>query len=280
MNPTFVSLITPPEEITDGAYWFIFHNHRLLIQNQGDNTNVPFLANISNLDLPIIRTHYMGYVAGDPKWHCFVGEIVEDVALPEGMAFVGLRSLYNQIGDEMFWLGGRAVQIVDWDRTHQFCGRCGQETEYASDRGKKCPNCGLSSYPKLSPAIIVSITRNDGAELLLARGARHPSGFYSVLAGFVEPGETLETCVRREIMEEVGLDVKNVRYFGSQPWPFPNSLMIAFTCEYAGGEIVMQEEEIADAGWFTPNNMPQVPPSLSISRALIDDFVANWRDGA
>ena len=180
----------------------------------------------------------------------------------------------------MFWLGGRAVQIVDWDRTHQFCGRCGQETEYANDRGKKCPNCGLSNYPKLSPAIIVSITRDNGNELLLARGSRHPAGFYSVLAGFVEPGETLEMCVRREIKEEVGLDVKNIRYFGSQPWPFPNSLMLAFTCEYAGGEIVMQEDEIADAGWYTPENMPKVPPPLSISRALIDNFVANWREGA
>jgi NAD+ diphosphatase len=137
----------------------------------------------------------------------------------------------------------------------------------------------LTSYPRISPAIIVAVTRRfeDGMRILLARNHRFPPGRYSVIAGFVEAGETLEECVRREVEEETGIQVDNIRYFGSQPWPFPNSLMIGFTAEHAGGEIVIGAGEIADAQWFAPDALPLLPPKISIARRLIDDFVARWR---
>ena len=143
------------------------------------------------------------------------------------------------------------------------------------ERAKKCPNCGLITYPRISPAIIVRVDRViDGVpHLLLARNGRWRSGWYSVLAGFVEPGETLEECVHREVFEEVGIRLKNVSYFGSQPWPFPNSLMLAFTAEYASGNIVLEEEEIEDANWFTVETLPNLPSRMSIARRLVDDFV-------
>jgi NAD+ diphosphatase len=191
------------------------------------------------------------------------------------MALMGLRRLYGRLDESLIWLAGRAVQLVDWERTHQFCGRCGAPTHTApNERVKLCPHCGHTSYPRLSPAMIVRVTREgrNGREILMARNKRAKIPMYSVLAGFVEPGETLETCVRREVREEVGVEVENIRYFGSQPWPFPNSLMIAFTADYAGGEIVLQESELVDAQWFTADNLPPYPPPMSIANRLIEDF--------
>jgi NAD+ diphosphatase len=196
------------------------------------------------------------------------------------LQFAGLRQLFNRLPTNQLWLAGRAVQIIDWDRTHQFCSRCANPNEIlAHERAKKCPNCGLTTYPRISPAIIVRVDRIiDGVpHLLLARNGRWRRGWYSVLAGFVEPGETLEDCVHREVFEEVGLRLKNVRYFGSQPWPFPNSLMVGFTAEYASGEIVLEEEEIEDAHWFTAETLPNLPSSMSIARRLVDAFVAEVR---
>jgi NAD+ diphosphatase len=205
---------------------------------------------------------------------CYAAEVAEDAEAPAGWKFEGLRRLYGALPEALFWVAGRAVQIVDWDRTHQYCGRCGAPTGYRqSERARECPSCGLISYPRISPAIIVLVER-DG-RLLLARSHRHPAGFYSVLAGFVEPGETLEEAVRREVQEEVGLEIADIRYFGSQPWPFPNSLMIAFTCRYAGGEIQVDPAELEDAGWYTAEALPNVPPPPSIARQLIDQFVAH-----
>jgi NAD+ diphosphatase len=139
------------------------------------------------------------------------------------------------------------------------------------ERAKICPKCGLVAYPRLSPAVIVAVLRDNC--ILLAHSHRFPAKFYSVLAGFVEPGETLEECVEREVYEEVGIRVRAIRYFGSQPWPFPDSLMIAFTANYAGGEIRIDHSEIADANWFSANDLPHIPPKISIARQLIDWFL-------
>ena len=134
-----------------------------------------------------------------------------------------------------------------------------------------CPACRITNYPRLSPSIITLVHRED--EVLLARNQRFPEGMYSTLAGFVEPGESIETTVRREVREEVGVDVRDLRYLGSQPWPFPNSLMLGFHAEYAGGNIVLQEEEIADARWFPVDELPDIPGSIAISRWLIDAWL-------
>ncbi len=185
----------------------------------------------------------------------------------------GLRGLYGVIDEEIWAVAGRAVQIVEWERAHRFCGACGTPTEpLAGQRARSCPSCGHLAFPRLSPAVIVLVRR--GHEALLARGRGFPEPMYSCVAGFVEPGESLEEAVVREVREETGIEVRDVRYFGSQPWPFPHSLMIGFTAEYAGGEIDVEEEEILDAGWYPPDDLPLVPPPLSIARRLIDDWRA------
>jgi NAD+ diphosphatase len=276
MTQTFFSAVPPPSNLAEPAYWFVFRGYKLLVSVEKDGVSLPRLIIPAELDIRPTRQQYLGYLENGRLIHCYSCEVDETYEAAEGMEFRGLRSLYGQLDEDMFWLAGRAIQIVDWDRTHQFCSRCGANTEtMPKERAKQCPNCGFTSYPRLSPAIIVRVERSGdaGPEILLARSVRHPSGMYSVLAGFVEPGETLEECVRREVREEVGIDLKNIRYFGSQPWPFPNSLMVAFTADYAGGDIVLEEEEMADAGWYRPDALPPIPPSISIARQLIDSFL-------
>lgn len=268
-NSNFVSLVTPPDQQIETAWWFVFRNGGLMVQIEEHSATVPLTADITAINLEPIRQQYLGHLNGR---HCYSAEVPGEMEAPEGWTFQGLRRLFGLLPEEMFWAAGRAIQIVAWDRDHQYCGRCATPTEtIPTERAKQCPNCGLHSYPRLSPAIIVLIER--GNEILLARSHRHPPDRFSVLAGFVEPGETLEEATAREIYEEVGIRVKNIRYFGSQPWPFPNSLMIGFTCEYAGGDIVLEEAEMAEAGWFTVDTLPRIPGSISISRQLIDWFI-------
>jgi NAD+ diphosphatase len=282
MNIQFISRITQTEDAANSpAYWFIFSGFKVLVHAADGQAALPLLADVAELgdtadSTNLGQPHYMGYIDGEQPIHCYAAELQSEVLVPEGMVFQGLRWLYGRINEDLLWLAGRAVQIIDWDRTHQFCSRCGTPTKImAHERAKKCPNCEFITYPRLAPAVIVRVDRltENGPRILLARNHRFPAGFYSVLAGFVEPGETLEECVRREIKEEVGIDVKNIRYFGSQPWPFPHSLMIAYTAVYAGGDLVLEPEEIDEAEWFAADNLPQIPPPMSISRRLIDDFV-------
>jgi NAD+ diphosphatase len=188
----------------------------------------------------------------------------------EGFAFMGLRSLFGRLDDNLLAIAGRAFQIADWARMHQFCGVCGAPTaRITGERAMKCV-CGHVSYPRIAPAMMVLVKRGDA--ILLARSALVPAGGrMSALAGFLEPGESAEDAVHREVREEVGLEVKDLRYFGSQSWPFPGSLMIAFTAEYAGGDIQCDTSEIAEARWFGPGDpLPELSPHQSISRALID----------
>jgi NAD+ diphosphatase len=185
-----------------------------------------------------------------------------------------LRSLHGVLSDEEWNIAGRATQLLEWQRDHQFCGRCGGPNDALSDtRAMRCPADGTTVFPRLSPAVIVLIERPDG-RCLLGRNRGWDIPMYSTLAGFVEPGETLEDTVHREVFEEVGVRVDNVRYFGSQPWPFPNSLMLGFVAEWVGGEIAVDGEEVIDAQWFRPDDLPMIPPPMSIARELIDDWLA------
>ena len=171
----------------------------------------------AELGLPVLRQHYLGRL---DSWDCYTVELAEGIIPPEGMTFEGLRQVYGRMDEDLFWVAGRAVQIIDWDRTHQFCGRCGIRTKlHPTERAKECPQCGLLYFPRLAPAIIVLVER--GHEMLLARARRFPTAMYSTIAGFVEPGESLEEAVVREVKEESGITVRDIRYFGSQPWPFP-----------------------------------------------------------
>lgn len=277
MTTTFIPAITPHSDNAEPAYWYIFNGFRLLVHSGGSDLQVPLVMDSAELPVDLLRKQFLGYLQQDDMMiRCYSGEVADDAQSPPGMTFLGLRQLFSRLDDMTLSIAGRAVQIKEWDRTHQYCGQCGSTvTQIAYERAKRCPQCGHTTYPRLSPAIIVSVERaaGSGTELLLARNQRHPKSFFSVLAGFVEPGESLEECVRREVCEEVSIDVENIRYFGSQPWPFPNSLMIAFTADYAGGEIILEEEELAEAGWFRADELPMVPPPISIARQLIDAFV-------
>jgi NAD+ diphosphatase len=203
---------------------------------------------------------------------CYAVSLQADTAPPAGMAFQPLRPLAGLLDERLFRIVGRAVQLVEWDETHRFCGRCGSPTErLAEERARRCQACGHTAYPRIAPAVIVRITR--GEELLLARGRRWTEPMYSLVAGFVDPGESLEETVAREVREEVGIDVDCIRYLASQPWPFPHSLMLGFEAEYAGGAIRIAEDELMDAGWYSVAALPPLPPQYSIARRLIDEWV-------
>jgi NAD+ diphosphatase len=212
------------------------------------------------------------YLGGLDDAPCFARMLEDGEAAPEGTRPVALRQLFGALPDLDFGIAGRALGVTAWDRDHRFCGRCGAATERSpTERVRTCSRCGHGAYPRLSPAIIALVERDGRA--LLARNPRFPLPFFSTLAGFVEVGETLEDAVAREIHEEAGIAITDIRYFGSQPWPFTGSLMIGFTARWAGGEIVADPDEIADAEWFAPGELPRIPPKLSIARELIDDFV-------
>ena len=245
--------------------YFAFRGRDLLVRDDGGRALLPDAEAWAGLALAALRENEL---VGD----AIAVELADDAQPPDGMAFDTLRRLYGRLDEPSFAQALRAVQIVEWDRGNQFCPRCARPVERVpGEFAKRCPECRTSAYPRLSPAVIMLVHRGD--RVLLARNARFNLPMYSTLAGFVEPGETLEEAVQREIREEAGIEVKDLRYFGSQPWPFPDSLMIAFTAAYAGGELRADPAELTDAGWFTVDEMPRVPPRISIARRLIDSWV-------
>jgi NAD+ diphosphatase len=271
--PGFVPLIAPSAPVEGEAWWFVFRGNTILVKRDPTRVELPFVAHPQALGLDPLRTQYLGTLDGR---HCFSAECPEDAEPPDDLHFAGLRSLFGVIDDATFLLAGRAVQIVDWDRSHRFCGRCGTPTERKeNERSRACPSCGQTHYPRLAPVAMALVRR--GRELLLARSPHFPPNMMSALAGFVEPGESLEECLIREVHEEVGVIVNNLRYFSSQPWPFPHSLMVAFHCDYVSGDITPQEGEIEAADWFTPEQLPVLPHRLSIARRLIEDALAELR---
>jgi NAD+ diphosphatase len=228
---------------------------------------------LAELETEPLRTLYLGTLDGA---HCYAAEVAPGLAAPAGMAWQGLRALFSVLEDAHLDLAGRAVQLLDWDRNHRFCGRCAAPTVSKDDeRARVCPSCRLTVYPRISPAVMALVRRER--QILLGRGPHFPPGMFSALAGFAEAGETLEQCVAREVLEESGVETTNIRYVGSQPWPFPNSLMIAFVCDYAGGELRPQDGEIEEVAWFDIDNLPRLPGRISIARHLIETAVAELR---
>ena len=209
---------------------------------------------------------------------CFVYSLPESFSIPETAVLLTIRQLFGRVDDDFYTLAGRAIQILNWDRSHRFCSFCATPlVEQPGEIAKICPSCSTMSYPRLSPAVIMTVENGD--EILLGRSPHFPKGMYSTLAGFVEPGETLEQAVVREVREEVNVQVDHVSYFASQPWPFPHSLMVGFTARYARGDIVLDPVEIEDARWFSRESMPKLPSPMSIARKLIDDFILRSRVG-
>ena len=272
--PLFTSSCRLPNIGREG-WWFLFHGDQLLVRKRGESAEIPFLTDPEELRLLPSRKQFLGMLDGKP---CFTAELEEPIGFGES-EYRTIRSLLGHLPEEMFALAGRAFQVMDWERSHRFCGKCGMPTEpMADERAMTCPACGIQYYPRIAPAVIVAVVR-DG-KILLAHARRFPSVFFSVLAGFVEAGETFEECVHREIREEAGIEVENIRYFGNQPWPFPNTLMVGFTAEYAGGDLVIEEKELTQAAWFEPQEVLrlQIPRHGTIARQLIDWFLAEHGD--
>lgn len=267
----FIPKVTPPSERESEAVWFAFQNGQLLMFEDADGCLVPQLQEFSTLGIPVESEHYLGTFHGQD---CYALSISADIELPEHYFLQEMRRLAMEVDESLFSLAGRAIQVIQWDRDHQFCSRCGTLTQqHQTDRAKLCPSCGYTQYPRISPCIITLITR--GEYILLGRSPNWPLDMFSTLAGFVEPGETLEEAVHREVMEEVKISITDLEYMGSQPWPFPHSLMVGFYAVYQDGEIEVDGVEIEDAQWFHVSALPRVPPKGSISRTLIDNYISS-----
>lgn len=259
----FVPLLAP--RAAPHVWLFAFRGAELLIREA--DLALPDAAAAAALGIDVAQALPVGLL-GDI--YCAAAVVERDAPAPPGYAFTGLRRLFGAMDEERLAVAGRASQIAEWARTHRYCGVCATPMQrVAGERCFKCPACGHVGYPRISPAMMVLVKR--GNAILLARHARLPTSRFTALAGFVEPGESIEDAIHREVFEEVGLRVRDLRYFASQSWPFPHSLMIAFTAEYAGGELAPDRDEIVDARWFGPDDeLPEIPPPVSIAAALID----------
>ncbi len=262
---TFQPAIVPPAESSPLCWSFTFVEGQLLLVD-GDEG----LAPGAPVDAGV--RHYLGRFEGLDAW------AQRADAVPPGWRRVPLRAAMMAMPAAQMEVAARAAQLIEWDRSHRYCGVCATPTDRVDhERARRCPACAHTAYPRVTPAMMVLVWRPG--EVLLARAPHFAQGMYSALAGFVEAGETLEQCVERETAEEVGVQITDLRYQGSQSWPFPHSLMLAFTARWTGGEIVPQAGEIEDAQWFALDALPKIPPRFSISGHLIRDTVTVLQAG-
>lgn len=262
-----------PAQVDGEVACCLFHGNRVFVARDDGRPVLP-RVDIEAYGIRLDAAHYLGTLDDKP---CYGMALPRGAALPEGLELLGMRALILE-GDELVaGIAGQAFQLLEWARTHRHCGSCGQPTlPHAADRAVECPDCKLVFYPRISPVIMALVYREN--ELLLTRKAGYAPGRYTVVAGFVEAGESLEQCLAREVKEEVGVDIRNPRYFGSQPWPFPNSLVMAFSAEWAGGEVVPDGAELEEARWFSIDALPDLPEAVHISRQLIDGTLAHLRN--
>ncbi|MGD9948892.1 MAG: NAD(+) diphosphatase [Desulfobulbus sp.] len=247
----------------DSGFFILRYKNNILTNTSGDHAHI-FPFGYASDFVQVEKVLNAGEWQGLP---CFTADI--DTLPTQPLKLVPLRRIHGLAGPEAFSLVGRAVQLLNWRENHQFCGKCGGKTRQKNDQfAMECPACELLYYPRITPAVMVLVHRGD--ELLLARSPHFTPGVFSALAGFVEPGETLEQCAKREVREEVGIEIKNICYFRSQSWPFPDSLMVAFIAEYAGGVLTLDATEIEAADWFLPDALPTLPDPMTLSRQLID----------
>lgn len=269
MIKDFVPSIKKSENTGNNKLYLIFRGNDLLINREKES--LPGDGEISSLDLDSLKPVYPGSFAGD---EVVTAIVPDDFDAPEKLEFIRTFDALKIIDDCYFSIVSYAFHLATWDRANRFCGTCGKPTtDSDKDRFKICSVCGTTVYPRISPAVVVGVTRGD--EILLARAHYFPEDFFSIVAGYVEPGENLTECLEREVLEETGIKVKNISYFGSQPWGLSGSLMIGFTAEYESGEIKIDEEEIAEAYWFPFHKLPHLPPEASLSRQIIDRLIGS-----
>ncbi|WP_194756793.1 NAD(+) diphosphatase [Aliidiomarina indica] len=257
----------------DAVNWFIVQGNQLLTDHDG---KIP-IADITRFPLAELEyTAKIGELEGMPA---YVLVWPKDVTVPDGLQWTPLRQLLLVSDSETFALAGKACQVHHFLQTHQYCGRCGSETvQMETELAVLCPQCDFLCYPRISPCIIVAIYK--GSDILLARGSRHPEGLFSILAGFVESGESLEQAVHREVLEEAGIQIKDVRYRFSQPWPFPHSLMAGFTAQWHSGTLVLDPSELIEGNWFALTDLPKTPPEGTIAARLIATVKAEVLDAS
>ena len=187
--------------------------------------------------------------------------------------WIGVRQAYDLLPASIYQVVVKGAELTYWETTNKYCGSCGSLLERHTEISKRCPKCQREFWPLLALAVIVAITRNNGKELLMVQARNFKGDYYGLVAGFVETGETLEEALQREVMEETGCRIKNIQYFGSQPWPYPSNLMVGFTAEWDGGELQLQKSELRKGGWFTRDTLPNIPGKVSLARKLIDAWL-------
>lgn len=257
-------------------YWFILQNDRLLMIKDAASLTFPSSALLDELKPHFLRQYYLGRFN---QITCYCAEVDAALQLNDEILPTSLRKAFETLGVDWYAAGAKAISIINWDKKNQFCGHCGHATLYKQGAFERvCPQCGLSAYPRISPSIIVLIKNGD--KILMSRSPHFPPGAYGLIAGFVEAGENIEEAVHREVKEEVGITIKNLCYYGSQSWPFPDSLMIGFFAEYESGEIMVDHTELESADWYRYDNLPGGPStSVSIARKLIDHHIAQQIQG-
>lgn len=249
------------------CYWFIFCKDELLLRRDGESYVVP-----CSEEPPVVLEVWNTTIRLPELKGCECRTVRVDAPVVglSGYEMIGLRSSYDYLPAEQYGMAGKAAELLYWDASSKFCGVCGGPMKFHTEISKGCTNCGKEVWPQLATAIIVRVEKGD--EILMVRARNFRGSYYGLVAGFVETGETLEQCVEREVWEETGLKVKNIRYFGSQSWPYPCGLMVGFVAEYDSGNIHIDKSELSEAAWFGRHNMPDIPGRVSIARQLIDDW--------
>jgi NAD+ diphosphatase len=263
----FIPGLTPPAQL-EQALLVVVRGVEVLVEIGDGEFRLPERPEMVALAGPQV---YLGKLGERP---CFAAPLLGDAKLPADLRLLLARQLVSGLDATWASLVGRALALVEWDSLHRYCGGCAVQTELVpGERARRCPRCDATFYPRISPAVIILVERNQ--RILLARNANFPAGRFSLVAGFVESGESLEQAAAREVREEVGIEIADLHYYGSQPWPFGRSLMIGFYSRYAGGDVRVDGVEIAEAGWFELDRLPDLPPPISIARKMIDRFVAD-----
>ncbi len=251
----------------ENKYWFLFKNGSILLQKEAEIYRIP-----ESNEAPFVTEgtlHLVGILDGKP---CITGSLNEEFLETENYKMIGLRDSYDFLPEPVHRLAGKAGEIIHWDRNTRFCSACGSPARLHTAISKICTGCGKEMFPQITPAILVLVKR--GEEILLVHARNFRSNLYSLVAGFVETGENLEECVQRELREETSLEVRNIRYFGSQEWPYPSGIMIGFIADYVSGDLYYADGELTSGGFYSKDNLPELPQRLSLARRMINAWLA------